>query len=158
MTRGGRVGAALLSGVLLYFATGLEPWWWAAWLAPVPLLVAAFRASTWEAWALAFVAGVIGSASTAGYFAMFIGPIASGLVMLVRGLILGLVVARTRSVVLGSRRWHMAFVYPALMAGLDTIVAVVSRDGTAGSLAYRQMGALPVIQITALAGAGDVSL
>jgi apolipoprotein N-acyltransferase len=153
VSRGWRVGAALLSGVLLYLATGLEPWWWAAWLAPVPLLVAAFRASRREGWALAVIAGVIGSASTAAYFAMFIGPIASGLVMLVRGLVSGLVVARTRAVVLGSRHWLMAFVYPALMAGLDTIIASVSRDGTVGSLAYSQMQALPVIQIAALAGA-----
>ena len=61
--------------MLQYFATGLEPWWWAAWLAPIPLLLAAFRASRREAWALAIVAGLIGSASTAGYYGLFIGPI-----------------------------------------------------------------------------------
>src|SRR5438445_989270 len=82
--RGWRFGAALLSGVLQYFATGLEPWWWAAWLAPIPLLVAAFRSPTREAWALAVIAGLIGSASTASYYAKFIGPIGSDLVMLLR--------------------------------------------------------------------------
>src|SRR6266704_5733386 len=87
--RGWRFGAALLSGVLQYFATGLDPWWWAAWLAPIPLLLAAFRASTREAWMLAIVAGLIGGASTASYYGMFIGPIGSALVMLVRGLISG---------------------------------------------------------------------
>ena len=147
-----RFGAALLSGGLQYLATGLEPWWWAAWLAPIPLLVAAFRASTREAWALAAVAALIGSASTASYYAMFIGPVGSASVMLLRGLVLGIVVARTRVVVLGSRHRLTAFVYPALMAGFDTIVAAVSRDGTIGSLAYSQMAALPVIQIAALAG------
>jgi len=90
-TRGGRFVAASLSGVLQYFATGLEPWWWAAWLAPIPLLLAAFRASRREAWALAIVAGLIGSASTAGYYGLFIGPIGSGVVMLLRGLISGAV-------------------------------------------------------------------
>jgi apolipoprotein N-acyltransferase len=155
-SRGWRFGAVLLSGGLQYFATGLEPWWWAAWLAPIPLLVAAFRASTREAWVLAVVAGLIGSAGTASYYAMFIGPIGSALVMLLRGLVLGLVVARTRAVVLGSRHWLTAFVYPALMAGFDMIVAAVSRDGTMGSLAYSQMAALPVIQIAALAGAAGI--
>src|SRR5262249_19266532 len=57
--RGWRVGAAVLSGGLGYFATGLEPWWWAAWLAPFPLLLAAFRASAREGWGLAAVAGLI---------------------------------------------------------------------------------------------------
>ena len=151
-TRGGRFVAASLSGVLQYFATGLEPWWWAAWLAPIPLLLAAFRASRREAWALAIVAGLIGSASTAGYYGLFIGPIGSGVVMLLRGLISGLVVTRTRAVVVGSRHWLMVFVYPALLAAFDTIVAAVSRDGTIASLAYSQMTALPVIQIAALAG------
>jgi apolipoprotein N-acyltransferase len=152
----GRFGAAVLSGALQYFASGLEPWWWAAWLAPIPLLLAAFRASTREAWTLAVIAGVIGGASTAGYYAMFIGLIGSGLVMLLRGLISGIVVARTRTVMLGSRQWLMVFVYPALMAGFDTIVAAVSRDGTMGSLAYSQMAAVPVIQIAALAGASGI--
>jgi apolipoprotein N-acyltransferase len=151
-----RVGAALLSGVLQSAASGLEPWCWAAWLAPIPLLLAAFRASTREAWALAVIAGVIGGASTAGYYAMFIGLIGSGLVMLLRGLVSGIVVARTRAVMLGSRQWLTVFVYPALMAGFDTIVAAVSRDGTIGSLAYRQMAAVPVIQIAALAGASGI--
>ena len=138
--------------MLQYFATGLDPWWWAAWLAPIPLLLAAFRASTREAWMLAIVAGLIGGASTASYYGMFIGPIGSALVMLVRGLISGVVVARTRAVVLGSRHWLMVFVYPALLAAFDTVIAAVSGDGTIGSLAYSQMAALPVIQIAALAG------
>ncbi|MGH7339532.1 MAG: hypothetical protein ACREKH_03505, partial [Candidatus Rokuibacteriota bacterium] len=137
-------------------ATGLEPWWWAAWLAPIPVLVAAFRASTREAWALAVIAGLLGSASTASYYAMFIGPIGSSFVMLLRGLALGIVVARTRAAVRGSRHWLTAFVYPALMAGFDTLVAAVSRDGTMDSLAYSQMAALPVVQITSLAGAAGI--
>ena len=151
-SRGWRFGAALLSGVLQYFATGLEPWWSAVWLAPIPLLVAAFRASTREAWALAIIAGLIGSASTASFYAMVIGPIGSAFVMMLRGLVSGIVVAYTRAVVLGSRHWLTAFVYPALMAGFDTIVTAISPDGTAGSLAYSQMAALPVIQFAALAG------
>ena len=155
-TRRWRFGAAALSGALLYFATGLEPWWWAAWIAPIPLLVAAFRASTREAWALAVIAGVIGGASMAGFYAIVIGFIGSGLVMLLRGLISGIVVARTRAAVLGSRRWLTVLVYPALLAGFDTIVAAISSDGTAGSLAYSQMAAVPVIQIAALVGASGI--
>jgi apolipoprotein N-acyltransferase len=117
------------------------------------LLIAAFRASAREAWALAVVAGLIGGASTARYYALFIGPLGSAFVMLLRALVSGLVVTRTRTVVLGSRHWLSALAYPALLAAFDTIVAAVSRDGTAGSLAYSQMAALPVIQIAALAGA-----
>src|SRR5262249_58132259 len=155
--RGGwRLGAAVLSGGLGYFATGLEPWWWAAWLAPIPLLLAAFRASAREAWGLAAVAGLIGAASTATYYGMFLGPIGSGVIMLLRALLLGIVVARTRAVVVGSRHWLAAFIYPAFVAAVGTLVAAASRDGTMGRLAYTQMAALPVIQIAALAGAAGL--
>src|SRR5262249_28522696 len=110
--RGWRPGAAVLSGGLGYFATGLEPWWWAAWLAPIPLLLAAFRASAREAWGLAAVAGLIGAASTATYYGMFLGPIGSGVIMLLRALLLGIVVARTRALVVGSRHCVAASVQP----------------------------------------------
>src|SRR5713101_2438838 len=125
-SRGWRFGAALLSGVLQYFATGLEPWWWAAWLAPIPLLVAAFRASTREAWALAVIAGLIGSASTASYYAMFIGPIGSAFVMLLRGLVLGIVVARARR---GSRIATLA--HGLRLSGVDGRVRYDRRRGLA---------------------------
>jgi apolipoprotein N-acyltransferase len=154
--RGWRVVAASLSGVLQYFATGLEPWWWAAWLAPIPLLLAAFRASAREAWALALVAGLIGSAGTATYYGFFLGPFGSAMVMLLRALVSAVVVARTRAVVLTSRHPLMVLVYPALLAGFDTIVAAISPDGTMGSLAYSQMTALPVIQVAALAGTAGI--
>jgi apolipoprotein N-acyltransferase len=43
-SRAARIVLAVLAGVLFYFALGLTPWWPAAWLAPIPLLVAAFHA------------------------------------------------------------------------------------------------------------------
>lgn len=35
-----RIAAAVASGLLLAWLYGLHPWWGAAWLAPIPLLVA----------------------------------------------------------------------------------------------------------------------
>lgn len=47
----------------------------------------------------------------------------------------------------------MVFVFPALLAAVDTLVSVFSPHGTAGSFAYTQMDALPVIQIASVLGA-----
>ena len=47
---GKRLIAALASGVMLYFVVGLEPRWFIAWVAPIPLLLAAFQASAAETW------------------------------------------------------------------------------------------------------------
>lgn len=41
-----RIAAALLSGALLHFTVNLTPWWPAAWVAPAPLLLASFHASS----------------------------------------------------------------------------------------------------------------
>jgi apolipoprotein N-acyltransferase len=43
-----------------------------------------------------------------------------------------------------------------LAAGLDTLVATISRHGTAGSIAYSQMNALPVIQIASITGTSGI--
>jgi len=45
-TRGAalQLGAMLVSGGLLFMSYGLQPWWPAAWLAPIPLLIVAFAA------------------------------------------------------------------------------------------------------------------
>src|SRR6266446_6438532 len=129
LTRAGaaRIAADLLGGALLYVATGLTPQWWAAWLAPIPLLIVAFRSSKRETWALALLAGLIGGAATGNYLGMLIGPMAAVVVTL-RAVALGFVVTQTRSAVLRSRHWSVAFLYPALWVALETLVAI-PRDG-----------------------------
>ena len=57
------VALAVAAGLLLALAKALEPVWWAAWRAPVPLLVAAFKSPAGEARPLAMLAGAIGGAS-----------------------------------------------------------------------------------------------
>jgi apolipoprotein N-acyltransferase len=148
--------AALASGILLYFATGLHPWWWVAWLAPIPLLIAAFRASHSETRWLAVIAGLIGSTSTTSYYAVTTGPYVAALIMLLRTLSWALVVMQTRAVVLGSRHWFTVFAYPTLWTALDTVVAAISPHSTFGSLAYTQMDALPVIQVASLIGEAGI--
>ena len=51
----------VIAGVLLGLTYGLAPWWPAAWLAPIPVLLAAFAAPPRVAWWLGCGAGLIGA-------------------------------------------------------------------------------------------------
>ena len=62
-----QIGAAILSGVLTALASSLEPYWWAAWLAPIPLLIAAFRSSYGATWLWVAIATLVGLAGRIGY-------------------------------------------------------------------------------------------
>jgi apolipoprotein N-acyltransferase len=150
-----RLGAAILSGVLTALATSLEPYWWAAWLAPIPLLIAAFR-SSYATWLWVAIATVIGLVGRASYDVMFLGPVGEAVVALVSVAGVGVVVTLTRTMVQRRRYLLAVFFYPAAAAGLGTILAAVSPHGTAGSLAYSQMKFLPVIQVASLAGTAGI--
>jgi apolipoprotein N-acyltransferase len=156
MNRTWRWVAAVASGGLLYCAAMLEPWWWAAWLAPIPLLVAAFRASGREARWLAMAAGLIGAAATASYYALVTGVAATVLISALLALAWGFVVGTTRDVVVRWPHWPVIFLYPALWAALDTLVAALSPQGSAGTMVFSQVRALPVLQVAALTGAPGV--
>jgi apolipoprotein N-acyltransferase len=151
-----RFAAAAVSGVLFYFTLGLTPWWLAAWLAPIPLLLAAFHASRREARRLAWLAAAIGLSSNFTYYLKVTGTVATVVLLLLQVLVWGFFVVRTRAVVVASRNWLIVFVYPALAAAIDTLVSFFSPHGTWGSFAYTQMDALPVIQIASVLGAPAV--
>ncbi len=150
------IGSAILSGALTALATSLEPYWWAAWLAPIPLLIAAFRSSYGETWLWVAIATLIGLAGRASYDVMFLGFVGEAVIALVLVAGVGVVVTLTRAMV--RRRQHLLaiFFYPAATAALGTIVAAVSPHGTAGSLAYSQVKFLPAIQIAAVAGTAGI--
>jgi apolipoprotein N-acyltransferase len=154
--RGWRLLAALASGGMLILAGDLEPWWAVAWVAPLPLLVAAFRAPAGEARVLAAGAGLVAAAGVTGYRAEITGPAVTLGLALLTGLAWMLVVAGARAAMLGSRHWLTGFAYPVLWAAVDTLVGALSPHGTAGSLAYSQMDALPVIQVASVAGTAGV--
>ena len=147
-----RLGAMLVSGGLLFMSYGLQPWWPAAWLAPIPLLIVAFAAPAGTAWWLACGAGLIGGLSPFTYYMVVTTPVLAVVLTLLLALLWGVVVTLTHRVVVGTPHWTRVFAFPVLWAALDTLIAAVSPHGSAGSLAYSQMEALPVIQIASLAG------
>ena len=154
--RSARFAAAVVSGILFYFTLRLTPWWLAAWLAPIPLLFAAFHASRREARLLAWLAAAIGLSSNFTYYLKVTGTVATVVLLLLQVLVWGFFVMRTRVAVVASRSWLVVFAYPVLLAAMDTLVSFFSPHGTWGSFAYTQMDALPVIQIASVLGAPAV--
>jgi apolipoprotein N-acyltransferase len=58
---------ALAGGLALRYAFGLQPVWWLAWLAPLPLLVAALRSTRPVALILTLLAALIGASGSFHY-------------------------------------------------------------------------------------------
>ena len=69
--------AVALAGGALYLSRGLNPRWWAVWVAALPVLWIAPRLPRRAAWGVAAAAGVLGGLGMWGYHARLQLPLAS---------------------------------------------------------------------------------
>lgn len=150
--------AAVMSGALLAWAYGLAPWWGAAWVAPIPLLVAVSRLGWRAAAALGATSGAIASISMFAYLVTLAGPLDALSISAVRVVQWAAMAMIFRVAVRSLPPTLAVLVFPLLMAGTDVVVALVSPHGSAGSLAYSQMDALIVIQAASLGGTAAVTI
>ncbi|TYT25318.1 hypothetical protein FZO89_02995 [Luteimonas viscosa] len=146
--------AVALTALGWWFGTALQPLWWAAWLAPLPLLAAAVRMrARWAALAT-FVAFALGGLNLWHYLhdvirlplAVVLQAIAMPALAMIPAVLLFRALAR--------RGWLLAatFSVPASATGLAWLSARLSPHGTFGNIAYTQMDAVPLLQVAALAG------
>jgi apolipoprotein N-acyltransferase len=152
-----RAAGAVLSGCLLALAGSLHPWWAVAWIASIPVLVAAFGGSGRSAFGLGLLAGLVGGVSILGYYAaVATWPVALAIVALQALLYAGGV-----RFAWGTRARLPAgiavFAFPAWFAAFDLVVATWSPNGTAGSLAYSQMNFPVALQVASLGGAPAIT-
>jgi apolipoprotein N-acyltransferase len=152
LTRNRRLAAALAIGIALRYAMGLDPVWWMAWLAPVPLLALALRSSTVQARRTTVLAALVGASANLPYFLIVMPAHFAVLAMLGQAALWLVVVMQTRRLVLRHRAWWTVFAYPVLWTAIDTLLAALLPDGNWGGLGYTQAGFLPVLQLGALAG------
>ena len=150
-----QIAAGVATGILLRFVVGLHPIWWLAWLAPVPLLVMAFRYSARETRWIVTLAAVIGTSSNFHYLRLVM-PLPSVIVVIAgQSLIWVFLIRVTRGVVVRYQAWWTVFVYPVLCVAVDTLMAALLPDGNWASLAYSQADHLPILQITRCLGFPD---
>ncbi len=143
---------ACLSAVGFFYGNGLHPVWWLLWLAPIPVLSAAYRGGPAVAWALPFAAMTVGNFTWWHYFSVLELP--TGVRVLA---IVGPSIVFASAVLLSRRFLLRAQVLPALLAlpavwvSFEYILAL-GRNGTALNLSYTQMNFLPALQIASVTG------
>jgi len=148
--------ASIATGLLLRLVLGLDPVWWLAWLAPVPLLLLAFRFDEANARWIVALAAIIGISSNFHYYRVVMPLAAAIAVVAVQAWLWVFVVLASRRLVDRHKAWWVAFVYPVLWVAVDTLMAAFLPDGNWASLAYSQSDVLPVLQIASLFGVGGV--
>jgi apolipoprotein N-acyltransferase len=151
-------GAVLLSGAAFYLSTGLGESWPLAWIAPLPVLLVAFRSSARLAAGIAFTAYLLGSSNMFSYLWMLMPPVAVAVSVIVPALAFAAAALAARRAVRNTKPWIAVFAFPAAWTCWEWLVSVVSPHGSAGSLAYSQTDALPLIQIASVAGLLGVTL
>ena len=130
----------------------MHPLWWAAWLAPAPLLIATFRVPASHRRWITLLAGALGGISSFAYH-LAVGGWFTALLIL---FLVALAWSSAIRLAVGfaeKRQFPLAVLsVPVVWAAIDTLLIHLSPHGSAGSIAYSQMNVLPVIQVASLGG------
>jgi len=147
---------ALVSVAALNASTGLDAWWLPAWVAPIGVLVAAYRLRWPAAAVLSFTVFLLGTARLVPYLTSLVPlPFAIGFLAL-RALAWMLVVLLARAAERRLPATVSAFSFAAAWTAVE-FVASASPHGTFLSLAYSQADFLPLLQIASLCGLWGVT-
>ncbi|MFI5730290.1 nitrilase-related carbon-nitrogen hydrolase [Kribbella sp. NPDC051587] len=152
------VPAALATGALLYFGSGLSTLPALIWWAPLPVLFVVPRLRVGAAALTAFGGWLLGLMNLVPYLLndLELPPVALSFLLLMAGLFT-LTALFFRALVVRGHPLVAAVAAPALWAALDYLVATVSPHGAFTSLAYTQADVRPVNQIVSLVGPWGLS-
>lgn len=130
----------------------MHPFWLAAWLAPAPIMIATLRVPALHRRWVSLLAGAIGGFSSFAYHLTVAGWLAALLIFVLVALAWSSAI-RLAVVFAERRQFSLALLsVPTVWAAIDTLLIHLSPHGSAGSIAYSQMNALPVIQVASLGG------
>lgn len=143
---------AALSGLLLSMSYATHPFWWAAWLAPAPLIIATLRVPALHRRWVTLLAGALGGISSFAYHLTVGGWFAALLILVLVALAWSSAI-RLAVMFAEKRQFSLGLLsVPIVWAAIDTLLIHLSPHGSAGSIAYSQMNVLPVIQLASLGG------
>lgn len=150
--------AVASTAILLWFGTGLDPWWPLMWLAPIPVLLFALR-DTWQgAGIVAALAWFLGELNLLHYFFLLhTAPMVGVMIFGMGAVVFALAVLLFRAL---ARRgaWGSAVVaFPAAWVSWEYVVNLRSPHGTALNLAYTQLKFVPALQVASLTGPWGIS-
>jgi len=149
--------AVAVSAIAFYFCTGFNHVWFAAWIAPIPVLALAFRTSRWLYRWTPFAAYLLGTAHVFGYLHLFapVWVVITELILLAGVFQLCASLAR-----FSARRlpeWAAVWTFPAAWIIYEFLFASLTSNGTAFNYGYSQLDFLPVLQIASVTGIWAIS-
>lgn len=148
----------LLSAVAYYFSTGIYNSWLLTWVAPMPLLIYALRASAGAAFLASFIACFLGFSSGILAYANTIIPISVFIYGdIINATAYSVLVMLFRYIALRKKHWVWSFLFASGWTAYEFITSLHSPAGTVDSLAYTQIFNLPVIQIASITGIWGIS-
>jgi apolipoprotein N-acyltransferase len=146
--------AVALTAVLIWFGTGMQPWWPLMWLAPLPVLLFAAQARWWAAALAAAIAWQLGLLNLwhylDGVLRLPLAFIASFYVLEIPIFVLSVLLFR--ALVRRGAAVSAILAFAAARVGYEYLLNLVSPHGTAGSLAYSQIDFLPFLQLASVTG------
>ncbi len=154
-------GFAALAGtaILWWFGTGLNPWWPWLWLAPIPILLVAQRAKFWPTLLCALLGLTLGGLNLWHYAHAVLGlPLGMAATPIV-----GPAVVVTAAVLVFrslAQRGHLSWAllsFPALVTAFEALFEHYSPHGTGGSMAYSELGCLPILQLASVTGPAGIT-
>ena len=149
--------ASVLSAAAFFFGTGLHPHWWLTWLAAIPVLLFAYRASAKLAFVAACLAFFLGGLNLWIYYDILQLPIAVRILAFVGpALVFTCGVMVSRAFFLRGSQWLAALSLPAVWVSFEYLFSL-GANGTALNLAYSQMNFLPILQIASVTGIWGIS-
>ena len=151
--------AAALTAVLVWFGTGLNPWWPLMWLAPLPVQIYATR-SSWRSAALtSAVAWTAGGLNLWHYFTgvLEIPPVIGLAILIIPSLAFAATVLLFRALLRPGAYWIALLAFPAAWVSYEYLLALTSIHGTAGNLSYSQIRFLPFLQLASVTGPWGMS-
>jgi apolipoprotein N-acyltransferase len=146
------LGAVATSAGLCYISTGLGSFWPAAWHAPIPILILAFRSSKRAVIVGTVAAYFLGSLNLFTYLARVMPAPLLLLLLLGEAVAFAAVVRAAQYAAPRLPPWAAAFVFPAAWTTYEFLLSLVSPHGTALALAYTQTDLLPLLQIASITG------
>ena len=153
------IGACGLSAVAFWYGSGLDPIWWCAWIAPLPVFLWCTRLGAFWAFAFAMAASFIGALNEWHYIHTLIGLPALVVVAILAppSLIFALATLLWRWMVLRGAFIRAAVIFPATIVAYYFVQQLLSVHATFGNPGYSQMQFLPILQIASLTGIAGVA-
>ena len=142
----------IFAGGLFYLGTGLSGIGQLLLLAPIPVLLFSYTATSRAAFSASFVAYLLGGLSMARYLLSLSPPPILVVALVTPSVAFALSILAARFAVGRLRSSIAALVFPAAWTSYEYLISLVSPHGTAGSIAYSLPGFHSLNQIASVTG------